>query len=311
MVNERVVTSKIICSCLLLFQGLFLDAYLAKVYNDNTWWTWIIADLTVLLVWIGFLMHGKQHFKRKHPNDAAAGENSHEIRFAFIFWFLYNAFLTPRIGIIFHEDAKTLDEKEVLGPNFLKMAVSCTPLVFFFLLHGSNNNKRRCHRHMSVAALAFAGAIDLFDAIDLIEFLFEPPEGAPEGYMLASLILCCVSFFLPTLTLFALRNKTKRGRVTPMSFAISYEFLNLLIINVPFLVIRSILWHNYNASVSVLLLKNVLATMVSVYEIIEYFGNFKPKKCKKCRDWFEFNIHAEHQNNCDIDRQMEDIAMSS
>ena len=241
-----VIISKIMCSCLLLFQGLFLDAYLAKLYNDNIWWIWIIADLAVIVIWIAFLMHSKQEFKKKHPDKAARGKSPHEIKYAFIFWFLYIAFLTPRIGIIFHRNAKKLDEKEVLGPNFLKMAVSCTPLVFFFLLHGSYNNKRRSHRNMSVATVAFAGAIDLFDAIDLIEFLFEPPAGAPEGYMLASLILCCISFFHPTLTLFLLRNKSKRGRVKPMSFAISYEFLHLLIINVPFLVIRSILWHNYH-----------------------------------------------------------------
>merc|ERR1711962_1393790 len=107
--------------------------------------------------------------------------------------------------------------------------------------------------HLSVAAIAFSGAIDLFDAIDLIEFLIEPPEGAPYGYMTASLIFCCVSFFLPTLSLFALRRRMKPGRVSSMTFAISYEFLNMLIINIPFLVIRSILWHDYHAPVSVLL----------------------------------------------------------
>ena len=86
------------------------------------------------------------------------------------------AVLTPRMGIIFHDLAAELDEKDVLGPNFLKISVSCTPLIFFLLVHGSHNNSHRSNSHMSAAAVAFAGAIDLFDAIDLIEFLIEPPE---------------------------------------------------------------------------------------------------------------------------------------
>ena len=62
--------------------------------------------------------------------------------------------------------------------------------------------------------------------------------------------------------------------------------------------IRSILWHNYDAPVSVLLMKNILGIMVSGYEIMEYFGEFRPKQCAKCEDWFEKSSHSEHFNNC-------------
>ena len=100
------------------------------------------------------------------------------------------------MGIIFHDNASTLDEKDVLGPNFLKIAVSCTPLVFFLLVHGSHVNQKRMNGHMSSAAIAFAGAIDLFDAIDLIEFLIEPPEGAPDGYVTYFSLIVSVTFHI-------------------------------------------------------------------------------------------------------------------
>ena len=39
---------------------------------------------------------------------------------------------------------------------------------------------------------------------------------------------------------------------------------------------------------------------MSVYEIIEYFGEFKPIPCEKCSDWFECGAIAEHQKNCEV-----------
>ena len=58
-------------------------------------------------------------------------------------------------------------------------------------------------------------------------------------------------------------------------------------------------------------MKNVLGTTVSVYEIIKYFGEVKPIKCKKCEDWFECSALPEHESNCDFERrQLEDIALS-
>ena len=290
--------SKFLCCCLIIFQGLLLDGYLAILHHSKAWWLWTVADVAVLSIWIASLLYAKRKFHAKYSHEAEDGEAAHEIEYAYIFWFLYIAFLVPRIGILFHYKASVLEEEKILGPNFLKVAVTSTPLIFFLLVHGSHSNENRSSEHLSYSAKAFAGAIDLYDAVDLIEFLLEPPDGAPFGYMTASLTFCCISFFLPTLTLYALRKKSKPGRVSSLSFAMCYEFLNIFIINFPFLVIRSILWHDYHAPVSVLLMKNILCILVSGYEIIEHFGKFKPKRCEKCGDWFENSAFDQHQRDC-------------
>ena len=74
------VISKLLCSGLLLFQGLFLDAYLAKAYKNDAWWTWAIADVAVLVLWVYFLVHAKRQFTKTHADEVAAGEAPHEIK---------------------------------------------------------------------------------------------------------------------------------------------------------------------------------------------------------------------------------------
>ena len=135
---------------------------------------------------------------------------------------------------------------------------------------------------MDVKGIALSGALDLFDSIDLLEFLFLPEEGVkcPRGYLHASLVFGCISIFLPVLSLYSLRIRNQQhrrkkssalGARLSLTFGVGYEMVNLLLINVPNLVIRSVLWHRYSMDVSVLLMKNVMGVFAGSYEVYEYF----------------------------------------
>ena len=140
----------------------------------------------------------------------------------------------------------------------------------------------------------------------ILVFFFLPEEGIkfPRGYLHASLTFACISFFLPVLSLYGLRYKALPGRVSSLSFKITYAVLNLLIINLPNLVIRSVLRHRYSMDVSVLLMKNVMGIIAGSYEIFEYFGEHRPIKCKKCEDWFERSSYSKHKESCGLDESV-------
>ena len=293
--------SKISCTWLLIIQGFLLNGYLHKLYSP-VWWCWVVADITVVTLWSSLIWIAKKKSIKKglrEQDDLTQKSGrfaSHEIKYTFIAWLCYAAFLCPRIILLFHNLAKTLDERDILGPNFLKMAVSFTPLVYFLLVMGSHSNESHDRKGVAVS-----GALDLFDSIDLLEFLFEPTEGVrcPPGYLHASLGFACISLFLPALTLYGFRHKTSPGRVSSVMFGVSYEMVNLSLINIPNFVIRSVLWHRYSMDVSVLLMKNVMGMVAGSYEIYEYFGKSRPICCKKCDQWF--NVHAyhkEHKRTC-------------
>lgn len=305
------LASKILCVGLLFFQGVMINAYLSKLYC-SAWWSWIVADILVIIIWVSCLVAVRRTFN-KRKKDFVVGrdpeQSPDELKYTYIAWLSYVTLLCPRIVLLFADLVKLLDEKDFLGPNFLKMAVSCSPLIYFLLVHGAHNSNSHTERHISVQGVALSGALDLFDSIDLLDFLFLPEQGInfPRGYLHASLAFATVSFFLPVLSLYGLHYKALPGRVTSLSFKIIYISLNLALINIPNMVIRSVLWHQYHIDVSVLLMKNVMVIIAGVYEMLEYFGEQRPVICKVCRDWFEKSAYEKHKVSCGL----EHISLSS
>ena len=136
------VFAKVLCIGLLLFQGMMLNAYLVLLH-DRVWWSWLIADMVVIIAWIFSLIIAKRKFDRK--KDGVDGRDSEkepdEIKYTFYSWLVYAVLLCPRVVILFHKNASTLEEDNVLGPNYLKVAVSCTPLIFVSLICGHHSAK--------------------------------------------------------------------------------------------------------------------------------------------------------------------------
>ena len=108
------------------------------------------ADVTVIIVWSSLIWvakkksNVKKNSQKEENGDVISGKSgksAHEVKYTFIAWLCYAVFLCPRIILLFHNLAKTLDENDILGPNFLKIAASFTPLIYFLLVMGSHSNE--------------------------------------------------------------------------------------------------------------------------------------------------------------------------
>ena len=300
---------KVGCIVMLLFQGLLLDAYLVKFYG-NYHWCWVITDAFIILIWVVTLILAKRNFEgRKNKSDENDGRNPEEypdeIKYAFIAWISYALLLSPRVVILFHRNASKLKEENILGPNFLKVAVSTTPLIFLFLVGGYHSSKPHSRRKYYIASLIGFVCLDLFDSIDLLDFLFIPDEerNFPQLYLDVSLALSIINFFLPTLALTEIYVNGFSGRLASLSFKMLYVSGYVFMINVPNLIIRSILWHTYDRDVSVLIMKNVMCIAIGISEIAEYFGDDKPLKCSKCGGWWSRSSFEGHKARCHLNER--------
>lgn len=86
--------------------------------------------------------------------------------------------------------------------------------------------------------------------------------------------------------------------------------LGLVLLNIPNLIIRSILWHSYQINASVLIMKNVLGINIGIYELLEYVSEYRPVKCHNCKSWIEKSFNAHHKTQC-IDNSDDDgVALS-
>ena len=306
MVNFIVeLLAKVVSIGMVLFQGILLDVYLVKFHNQ-LWWSWVIVDFLLLCSWVILMVMLWRAFnKRDLEVDSVDGRDPQkspdEIRYAYIVWIVYSLCLVPRVVILFRKDASKLVELDLLGPNYLKVAVSCTPLIFMALAYALHDQKQVTARKYFVTSLVGTITLDLFDSIDLLEFLFEREDQIlyPRPILDATLAFACINFFLPTLALLEIKKNRFNGEVSSISFKILYEGSYVFLVNIPNLVIRSVLWHKYNADVSVLIMKNIMCICLGASEILRHFGEERPIKCPICGKWYEQDCFKKHTEICE------------
>ena len=308
MVNYVVeILAKVTCVGMVLFQGLLLNGYMV-LFHNRLWWLWSIVDLLLMLSWSILMIVVWRAYRKKERMkkeiDLVDGIDltkfPDEIRQAYIIWIIYAVCLVPRIVILYRKDVSNLLEERILGPNFCKVAVSCTPLIFMLLVYALHDAKQVTARKYFLASMIGTVTLDLFDSIDLLEFLFSPEDQNmfPRPILDATLAFACINIFLPTFALIELKVNRFDGQVNSLPFRIMYEGCYVFLVNLPNLLIRSVLWHKYNADVSVLIMKNVMCICLGLGEIMRYFTEERPRRCSICGNWYEIDFYNKHIMKC-------------
>nr|XP_012558063.2 uncharacterized protein LOC105845170 [Hydra vulgaris] len=295
------ITAKCFSILILCFQGLMLNNYLSLIHNNLTWWVWCISDVLVISIWmfVLFYMHKKYKAIIYNVNYKHHSMSYNEIKYIFIMWFSYVFVLCPRIIIIFIKDVHTLNEKKLFGPNFLKISLACTPLIFLFMIFGYHGAEINSKRQLYISSISSSVALDLFDSMDLLELLFDP-RSVPHHILIATLIFACINFTLPTLAFYDLHVKQFKGRVTGFSFKMFYSCVIIFLVNLPNLILRIVLWFSHRSEISVLIMKNVMYIVLAINTIIEHYFMEPPKKCLNCKNFYEEPFFNEHCLGCCI-----------
>ena len=297
----RRFAARILAVSLLVLQGVIMDYYLI-VEESSSWFAWIITDAIVLFAWL-FTM-----WMSHRSRIIAMTDRQDEIKFAYLAWIVYAVHLVPKISTLFKLKASALDEKLIFGPNMLKMNLCLTPMLFLFLIYAHHDAKSHSRRKYYLEKMTAAVTLDLFDSVEMLEYLFDKDK-ITLGLENAILAFSCMNIFLPTFALFELKfNKFhESGEISPISFKFIYICSFMFFVNVPFLVLRLILWHGYNLDVSVLLAKNALAIVMGIIEIMEFFGEQKPRKCEACSRTFAKAFFKTHLKMCSLNENSEMI----
>lgn len=290
----RRIFARVFAVILLVFQGILLDYYLIIDAESSWWFAWITTDAIVLSAWI-FTMW-MSHRKSQSVNTTIKDE----LKFAFVAWIVYAVHVVPQIATLFKWKTRVFDDKEhAFGSNTLKMNLCLTPMLFLFLIYAHHDAKSHSRRKYYLEKMTAAVTLDLFDSVEMLEYLFDSENISPE-IQNAILAFSCMNIFLPTFALFELKyNKFHdSGEVSPISFKFIYICSFMFFVNVPFLVLRLILWHQYHLDVSVLLAKNALAIIMGIIEIFEFFGDQRPRRCETCSKTFAKEFFKRHWEEC-------------
>ena len=187
-----------------------------------------------------------------------------KLRWLFVTWALYVPGLVVSTAVVFTTVGDSLDKERFLGPNVLKMVLCITPLLLLLLLNTAKDVKD--HKEL-VPSLCFQMAVDLFDAVEIIDIVLEEKErsyGIPKGFGIAMIVLACISFLLSPWQM--AENDLEKGKLRRRTAKWRY-IVEMIVENLAFLVIRLVIVFKYKKDESIFIAKNGIAFVLGVMGI--------------------------------------------
>lgn len=210
----------------------------------------------------------------------------------YVVWFFYSALLTAKVILLFKLDvAQSLDANSAFGPQLLKVIIASAAVVFLLLVETHNNAEPHSDEQSYIYFLITSTVFEIFDSVTFLGILFPMQSKIILTYPLenAVLILACANFMLPTITLYKLSLSEFGHQQRPLGLQLLYKGLHLSLVNIPYFVIRVYLWSLYDHDVTLFLLKNILAVVITARTVIpetrQWWHSFQESKGKR-HIWF-------------------------
>ena len=249
-----VFVGRFVVLALFLTQCGFFAAYPTWYSDDKPWIAVIISYVPVIFYW-GYCL----------KTDAGLIK-------MFFTWRLYVLALVLNIAITFGVCGDELDKENFLGPNCLKVILCLTPVLFLLLLNtaddlSENEEYRKLAKELSVHI-----SIDLFDGVEMLDVVLDEREnnyGIKKGFGIAMITVACFSFVLSLLQM--AENKLENGSCElDKKLAIIRNGIQMVFVNLVFLIIRLVIFIKYKKDESIFIAKNGIAIFLSSLEIYYY-----------------------------------------
>ncbi|XP_022783495.1 uncharacterized protein LOC111324250 [Stylophora pistillata] len=190
----------------------------------------------------------------------------------FFTWFLYVLFaLIPHVAITFALCRDELDKHNFLGPNCLRVILCITPLVFLLLVNTASDLNESEEYQRLATLLSVQSTIDLFDGVEMLGIVIDNKEnalGISKEFETGLIVMACLSFLLTLSQVMEKDLGNIDGSVSPREkVAIVGNVLQIFVVNLPFLIMRLVVFIKYNKDESIFIAKNGIATFLSAFQI--------------------------------------------
>ena len=236
-------------------QSASLASYPATYKGNDDYYALVILYLLPLGLWV-FIMC-------KDDN----------LQWLFVVWFLYTIVFVIFIGVIFGGDEpleNKLKKEEFFGPNVLKMTLCLSPVLLLLLLSTGTDSMSYIEL---TGMLSLRIALDLFDAVEMLEVILEENELSheiPRWFEEFIIVVVCFSFLLSTLQLIEI--KLDDGDWKPRKWtSVSRKTLQILFVNCVFLGLRLTIYLKFGKDASIFIAKNGIIIILSLFEICSTF----------------------------------------
>lgn len=265
------IPMRILCTILVLLQGVVLDYYL--VYHKNNYWcSWIVADVALLFTFfMAFVISYRHLLVAKQSAEQNTPIQTGPLPLGYFAWLVYSCLLAARVAIIYKDIAFKLNEEDFFGPNTLKFSISSAAFVFLFLLLTHHNAEMDSLRKIFINELTGTVVFDVLDSVDILDVLFdhEAIEDFPVHLDTAIISVACINFILPTIPLATLSSTHFGHKKAPREIIFLHKMLLVFLVNLPLLIIRLLLWHVLSKEISVFPVKNLIVIFLVFHDMYE------------------------------------------
>ena len=237
---------------LIFIQSVFLSAYLAKYEDKFNWHFMALSFGPAVLAWIILL----------------------KLEWLYLGWLvriwgLYIMALDLNIAMVVAFVGDKISKTKSLSPNVLKAILCITPLLLLLLLNTGDLDDS--HETEIVSKLYLPMNVDLFDGVEMIDIVLEAREydlGIPKAFSTTMFVLACISFVVLLSPWHMFETKvTTKGPIRRFRTSLYHNIVQIVFVNVPFLVFRARVSFMSGKDESIFITKNVIGIVLSILEI--------------------------------------------
>ena len=199
-------------------------------------------------------------------------KNDNEMLYVWGIWFAYIVFaFVPIVAIIFSLVVDKLENHTALGINALRFMLCIAPVLLILLLNFTISPEH----WKFVLTLSITASLDLFDGIEMLEVILLQHQTGPVFLELSDATTACILFFaclnFVASPLALIKHKLTGNREGDVKLrkntTVIKAGIQMGLINLPFLILRSYIWAQHHYESSVFLTKNIILLVIGALEI--------------------------------------------
>ncbi|XP_067684251.1 transmembrane protein 121B-like [Haliotis asinina] len=261
------IPARIFCISLLLAQGSTLDYFMVK-YQTEASWAWIAFDLVNVSIFIASFIISRRHLARQKAGD----EQNKTFTMGWLAWLVYSVSLVARMAIACNKFSFRLSEDTFFGPNTLKTSLALASCVFILLLTSHHDAPPASERRRYIEELTGTVVFDVLDTVDVLDVMFDKSSRDLflPGLQEAVLAVAGLNLIIPTVPLITLSLTNFGYKKMPKRLVALHKLLVVLVVNVPNLLVRLVLWHGFGVGISPFMLKNLILICIAMCDFYEH-----------------------------------------
>lgn len=264
-----------------ILQFFSLDYYVMIMFQ-NTWYSrypnivFLALNIVLTLMFYLTFLNCYREYKcerRKQTENVAKYKNKYPVYVNCITWATYVTLLFSKIIMIFSNNVISLvSNNDFMGPQMLKLIIGVSGIIFYLLISAECFGRQIDRNKWPTSSCI----IEIFDSVEILSIIISS-NNKIEYLVYLIYITAFLNFMLPVWVLYSVSQSDVDIRPMGLPQPVCYNFMHLMLVQMPFLGIRMYMWIVFKQNASVFIMKNLLHILFFVHSLYPYIKEFSKK----------------------------------